>query len=85
MIRIRAEYLPQEGRAVGHLAPELAGAVTIATYNEAENLPELLERLLGLEPQVGVVVVDDASPDGTGELGDEWAARVPGRVVVIHR
>lgn len=85
MVYSRHEDFPQEGRLVGHLVPGLAGAVTIATYNEAQNLPELLERLLELEPPVGVVVVDDASPDGTGRLADKWTERAPGRVAVIHR
>jgi dolichol-phosphate mannosyltransferase len=70
---------------VGGLDPGLAAAVTIATYNEAENLPALLEKLLAVQPPVGVVVVDDASPDGTGALADSLAAQHPGRIVVIHR
>ncbi|HEY5506021.1 MAG TPA: glycosyltransferase, partial [Coriobacteriia bacterium] len=45
------------------------------TYNEAENLPALAERLLGLEPAIDVLIVDDASPDGTGAIADGIAAR----------
>jgi len=78
-------HLPGEGYVVGHLSAGLAAAVTIATYNEAENLPLLVERLLSIEPALGVVIVDDASPDGTGRLADEWTVRAPGRAVVIHR
>jgi dolichol-phosphate mannosyltransferase len=44
-------------------------AIVVApTYNEAENLPVLVERLLALDPPLDVMVVDDASPDGTGAI-----------------
>jgi dolichol-phosphate mannosyltransferase len=59
-------------------------AVAVPTYNEAGNLPTLAERLMALPIEVHLVVVDDASPDGTGRLADEIAAREP-RVHVIHR
>jgi dolichol-phosphate mannosyltransferase len=59
-------------------------AVVIPTYNEAENIRTLASRLLALEPKVEVVIVDDASPDGTGAIGDEIAAAEP-RFHVIHR
>lgn len=56
--------------------------VVLPTYNEAENIALLLPELLTLP--VDVCVVDDGSPDGTGCIADEWAAREP-RVRVIHR
>ncbi len=59
--------------------------VVVPTYNEADNLAELLAQLLDLPLMLGVVVVDDNSPDGTGQLADEWAARYPGRVFAVHR
>jgi len=60
--------------------------VVLPTYNERENLTPLVERLLSLPvPGLRVLVVDDASPDGTGELAEELARRYPGRVEVIHR
>jgi len=59
--------------------------VIVPTYNEADNLDELLSQLLALPVALGVIVVDDNSPDGTGELADQWAARHPERVHVIHR
>ncbi|WP_238626263.1 polyprenol monophosphomannose synthase [Aggregatilinea lenta] len=60
--------------------------VMLPTYNEAENLPRMLEALLALPVGgLGVLVVDDTSPDGTGELADTWAKRTPDRVFVLHR
>ncbi len=59
-------------------------AVVIPTYNEADNIRALAELLLALEPELDVVCVDDASPDGTGALADEIAAAEP-RFHVIHR
>ncbi|MBI3970493.1 MAG: polyprenol monophosphomannose synthase [Chloroflexi bacterium] len=68
-------------------APYPARKVTVVlpTYNEAANLPKMLERLLALEPPVDVLVVDDSSPDGTGAIADEYVARHPGRISVLHR
>lgn len=59
--------------------------VVVPTYNEADNLDALLERLLALPVNLGVLVVDDNSPDGTGEMAEAWAAQEPGRVRVVHR
>jgi glycosyltransferase involved in cell wall biosynthesis len=59
--------------------------VIVPTYNEADNLNDLLVQLLGLPVSLGVIVVDDNSPDGTGELADDWSARYPKRVYVVHR
>jgi dolichol-phosphate mannosyltransferase len=58
--------------------------VIIPTYNERENIPRLIERLLALPHGIEVLVVDDASPDGTGTLVAEWAEREP-RVHVLER
>jgi dolichol-phosphate mannosyltransferase len=59
--------------------------VIVPTYNEADNLDELVSQLLALPVNLGVIIVDDNSPDGTGEMADQWAAREPERVYVLHR
>ena len=60
--------------------------VVIPTYNERENLPELARQLLALPlPGLSLLVVDDNSPDGTGEIADKLAADSPDRVAVLHR
>src|SRR4051812_34779287 len=58
--------------------------VIIPTYNERDNLPTLVEQLLTIEG-LRILVVDDASPDGTGQLADEFAAANRARVQVLHR
>jgi dolichol-phosphate mannosyltransferase len=59
--------------------------VIIPTYNERENLPLILQRLQQARPDVHVLVVDDSSPDGTGQLADELASADPERLHVMHR
>ncbi len=59
--------------------------IVVATYNEADNLPTLLTGLETLGVQLGVCIVDDGSPDGTGKIADAWAARRPETATVIHR
>jgi len=54
------------------------------TYNERDNLEPFLEGVFGVVPEAHVLVVDDASPDGTGELADQIAERDE-RVRVMHR
>ena len=58
--------------------------VIIPTYNERENIPPLVEALMQHDG-VRVLVVDDQSPDGTGEAADAVAAQHRGRVDVLHR
>jgi dolichol-phosphate mannosyltransferase len=58
--------------------------IIMPTYNERENLPRMAERLLQLSVPVELLVVDDSSPDGTGQIADELAARHP-RIHVLHR
>ena len=58
--------------------------VIVPTYNERENLPQLVPAILGQGEQFHLLVVDDNSPDGTGKIADEFAAADP-RVNVLHR
>src|SRR4029453_1512592 len=58
--------------------------VVTPTYNERENLPDLVRAILA-HPDTRVMVVDDQSPDGTGAIADALAAEYPGRVTVVHR
>jgi len=59
--------------------------VIIPTYNEAENLPAMVSALFALPLALGILVVDDNSPDGTGRIADDLAEKHPSRVRVIHR
>ena len=58
--------------------------VVIPTYNERENLPQIVPLVLEQDPQLDILVVDDGSPDGTGTIADHLAAANP-RVHVLHR
>lgn len=58
--------------------------IIVPTFNERENLPRLMAKLLSLPVAVDVLVVDDNSPDGTGKIADELAAQHP-QIHVLHR
>jgi dolichol-phosphate mannosyltransferase len=58
--------------------------VIIPTYNERENLPRLVPTVLAQDPRIEILIIDDASPDGTGAVADQLAAEEP-RVHVLHR
>ena len=58
--------------------------VIVPTYNERENLPDVVRRVMASGLETDLLVVDDNSPDGTGQLADEFAAQNP-RVQVLHR
>jgi dolichol-phosphate mannosyltransferase len=58
--------------------------VVVPTYNERVNIPLIVPAILGQDPRIQVLVVDDSSPDGTGELAEQLAAETP-RVHVLHR
>ncbi|HEY7723841.1 MAG TPA: polyprenol monophosphomannose synthase [Anaeromyxobacteraceae bacterium] len=73
------------GPALAARGPQAPRAVVcLPTYDERDNLPHVVAAVLREAPQVDVLVVDDDSPDGTGRLADEIAAREP-RVQVLHR
>ncbi len=60
--------------------------VVIPTYNEADNLPAMVGELLALAvPGLEILIVDDNSPDGTGQMADELVARYPQEIHVLHR
>jgi dolichol-phosphate mannosyltransferase len=63
---------------------ELSAVVGVATYNERDNLPTLLDEIRKAAPQVDILVLDDNSPDGTGALADELA-KADSRIHVVHR
>jgi dolichol-phosphate mannosyltransferase len=60
--------------------------IVIPTYNEADNLPMMTAALfeLGID-SLGILVIDDDSPDGTGQIADQLEAQHPGRFHVLHR
>lgn len=59
--------------------------IILPTYNEAENLPGLVSALFSLPLDLSVLVVDDNSPDGTGQIADDLAKQHPGIFHVLHR
>ena len=59
--------------------------IIIPTYNEAENLPKLVSALFSLPLDLRILVVDDGSPDGTGEIADALAVEYPDKVDILHR
>jgi dolichol-phosphate mannosyltransferase len=58
--------------------------VIIPTYDERENIARIIPAVLGEDPSIDVLIVDDGSPDGTGDIADSIAAQNP-RVHVLHR
>lgn len=77
---------PDEDPALRPMAPCPASViVVIPTYNERENLEPCVTRVLALGAAYRVVIVDDNSPDGTGEIADALASACPGRIEVVHR
>jgi dolichol-phosphate mannosyltransferase len=61
-------------------------SIVIPTYNEAENLPVMADALFALGvDDLGILVVDDGSPDGTGQVADRLQEQHPGRFHVMHR
>jgi dolichol-phosphate mannosyltransferase len=60
--------------------------IVLPTYNEAENLPLMVDELLALPVEnLHILVVDDNSPDGTGKIADDLATKHQGQISVLHR
>ncbi len=74
-IEVRAEALPLAERVL----------VAIPTYNERENVPRIVPAVLELDPRIEVLVVDDNSPDGTGDLVREMQSEWGGRLHLLSR
>jgi len=73
----------QRARRIAIVQAPVRSLIVVPTYNERENVPEIADRLLAAIP-TDLLFVDDNSPDGTGELLDELAAKDP-RIHVLHR
>jgi dolichol-phosphate mannosyltransferase len=59
--------------------------VIVPTYNERDNLEQLIATLQQVAPDLHILVVDDNSPDGTGELAEELSRKQPDQIFVLHR
>ena len=58
--------------------------ITLCTFNERENIAELIPELHAVAPEATILIIDDNSPDGTGQLADQLSSTDP-RVQVLHR
>jgi dolichol-phosphate mannosyltransferase len=65
-------------------SPPVRAVVVVPTFNERENVVDLLRAVRSTVPEAHVIIVDDLSPDGTGQLADE-AAKTLGQITVVHR
>ena len=72
------------GEPIGEVGRGERGLVIVPTYNERENVARIIDSVLAQDPRLSVLVVDDGSPDGTGPIVDEIAARND-RVHALHR
>jgi dolichol-phosphate mannosyltransferase len=59
--------------------------IVMPTYNEKENIERIVRRILALDTGTSVLIVDDNSPDGTGEIADRLSGELDGQVFVEHR
>jgi dolichol-phosphate mannosyltransferase len=74
------------GKKIAEIPVGAVTTVVIPTYNEAANLPALVDELMSLPlPGLRVLIVDDNSPDGTGRVADSLVEQFPGRIEVRHR
>lgn len=81
-----SEATPRSDLAIGEQQCIKTGRVLVAmaTYNEIENLPILVERIVDTMPEADVLVIDDGSPDGTGQWCEEHA-KMNSRMHCLHR
>jgi dolichol-phosphate mannosyltransferase len=63
----------------------MSAIVVVPTYNERENIGQLVDAIRKLPGPIHILIVDDNSPDGTGEIADDLSRRYPGEVFVQHR
>ncbi len=66
------------------MTPDSRALVVVPTYNECDNLPQIVPAILAVDPRLDILIVDDGSPDGTGGLAEAMALAEP-RVHVLHR
>lgn len=62
----------------------MSALICMPTYNEAGNIRVITDAILSVVPEVHILIIDDNSPDGTGKIGDELAAK-DNRIHVLHR
>ena len=87
--RIVAHRSHRSGRISGRDCPQTKGKcvktlVIIPTYNESENVEWITKAILENQPQVNILIADDNSPDGTGDIADSLAEN-DARIFVLHR
>lgn len=63
----------------------MRAVVLVPTYNERANISELVEKVRQVAPGLHILIIDDNSPDGTGERAEELAQQYPDEVFVLHR
>lgn len=91
MEKISLESLPRQAGAfttfpAGWLARNPKVFVVLPTYNEASNLPGIVTAIFAQNiPETTIIVVDDSSPDGTGEIAEKLKPAYDGRLMAIHR
>ena len=59
--------------------------VVIPTYNERESLVQIVDKVRQYANDLHILIVDDNSPDGTGEIAEELSRKYPGKLFVLHR